>query len=73
MSISAMFYVSRIILTFVATIFIFNAAQRIDVSKIFKPDSTGEIKLIIIVLSFIIGYLFSNAIVSLFQELYLYI
>lgn len=73
MTLIQMFYIVRIILTVVSTLFIFNAVQRIDLSKIFKQGSGNEIRLLMMITSFILGYLFTDAIVSLFIELFSYL
>ncbi|MGD9909161.1 MAG: DUF1146 family protein [Candidatus Izemoplasmatales bacterium] len=73
MSLNQMFFIVRIILTVVSTLFIFNAVQRIDLQKIFKQGSGNEIRLLMMVSSFILGYLFTDAIVSLFIELFSYL
>lgn len=61
------FLIARIILFFVATIFIFNALQAIDLSKIFKKNATDQIRFIYMVMAIILGHLFVDAIVSLFE------
>jgi len=73
MTLVQMFYVVRIILTVVSTLFIFNALGRLDIQKIFKQNSTGEIRLLLMTSSFILGYLFTDAMVSLFYELFTYL
>ncbi len=61
------FLVARIILFFVATIFIFKAIQAIDISKIFKQNSGDQIRFLFMVIAIILGYLFVSAIMSLFE------
>lgn len=61
------FLVARIILFFVATYFIFNALQAIDISKIFKKNSSENIRFLYMVFAIILGYLFVDAIISLFE------
>lgn len=73
MTLNQMFYLVRIILTVITTLFIFNAIQRIDLQKIFKQNSGNEIRLLMMISSFILGYLFTDAIVSLFIELFSYL
>ncbi|QWB99675.1 DUF1146 family protein [Mycoplasmatota bacterium] len=63
------FLISRIILFFVATMFIFKALQAIDLSKIFKKNSADNIRFLFMVVSIILGHLFVDAIVSLFENL----
>jgi len=63
------FLISRIILFFVATMFIFKALQSIELSKIFKKNSSDNIRFLFMVISIILGYLFVDAIVSLFENL----
>ena len=63
------FFLSRIILFFVATIFIFRALQAIDFSKLFKKNSGDQIRFILMVIAIILGYLFVDALVSLFENL----
>jgi len=61
------FLIARIILFFVATIFIFNALQAIDLSKIFKKNSSDSIRFLYMVIAIILGHLFVDAIISLFE------
>lgn len=63
------FAISRIILFFVATVFVYNALQAIDFSKIFRQNSGNQIRFILMVLSVILGFLFVDAIISLFEIL----
>ncbi|MFP4478260.1 MAG: DUF1146 family protein [Candidatus Izemoplasmatales bacterium] len=63
------FYIARIILFFVATMFIFKALQSIELSKIFKKNSADSIRFLFMVISIILGFLFVDAIVSLFEYL----
>ena len=63
------FLISRIILFFVATMYIFKALQSIELSKIFKKNSSDSIRFLFMVVSIILGYLFVDAIVSLFENL----
>lgn len=63
------FLIARIILFFVATPFIYKALQAIDLGKIFKANSGDQIKFIFMVLSIILGYLFVDALVSLFENM----
>ncbi|MFH0992873.1 MAG: DUF1146 family protein, partial [bacterium] len=59
----------RIILFFIATPFVYKALQALDFSKLFMNNSSSQIRLLLIVLSFIMGYLFIDVIVSLFEHL----
>ncbi len=61
------FMVSRIILFFIATPFVYRALQSIDLSKVFKPDASDEIRFVLMVTSVILGFLFVDALVSLFE------
>ncbi|MBU0997020.1 MAG: DUF1146 family protein [Firmicutes bacterium] len=63
------FYILRIVLFFVSTFFIFRALQAVDLSRLFRANSTDQIRLIFVVISFILGYLFTDALVSLFENL----
>ncbi len=63
------FLISRIILFFVAAIFIYRALQAIDFSKMFKRNSGDQIRFILMVVSIIMGFLFVDAIMSLFEWL----
>lgn len=65
----SVFLVSRIILFFIATMFIFRAIQAIEINKIFKRNSGDQIRFLYMVISVILGYLFVDAIVSLFEHL----
>ncbi|MDY0023679.1 MAG: DUF1146 family protein [Candidatus Izemoplasmatales bacterium] len=65
----SVFLVSRIILFFVATMFIFKAMQAIDFAKIFRRNSGDQIRFLFMVISIILGYFFVDAIVSLFENL----
>lgn len=63
------FDIARLILFFVGAIFVYNALQAIDLTKMFKPNSTNQIRFIFMVISVILGYLFVDAFVSLFEML----
>jgi uncharacterized membrane protein YwzB len=63
------FFISRIILFFVATMFVFKALQAVDVSRIFRKNSGDQIRFLFMVIAVILGYLFVDAIVSLFENL----
>lgn len=65
----SVFFISRIILFFVATMFIFKAMQAIDIGRIFRKNSADQIRFLFMVISVILGYLFVDAIVSLFENL----
>jgi uncharacterized membrane protein YwzB len=65
----SVFYISRIILFFIATMFIFRALQTVDLTKIFKKNSADQIRFLFMVIAVILGYLFVDAIVSLFESL----
>ncbi|MCK5731980.1 MAG: DUF1146 family protein [Tenericutes bacterium] len=63
------FLVSRIILFFIATIFIFKAMQAFDFSKLFRKNSGDQIKFLFMVIAIILGYLFVDAVMSVFEWL----
>ncbi len=63
------FLIARIILFFVATYFIFMALQSIELNKIFKKNSAENIRFLMMVVSMILGHLFVDAIISLFENL----
>ena len=63
------FLIARIILFFVVTYFVYVALQAIDLSKIFKRNSSDSIRFLFMVISIILGYLFVDAIISLFEHL----
>lgn len=63
------FYITRIILFFFATWFIYKALQAIDFSKIFKRNSGDQIRFLLMIVSVILGFLFVDAIISLFEYL----
>ncbi|MBU1145072.1 MAG: DUF1146 family protein [Firmicutes bacterium] len=65
----SVFIISRIILFFVATIFVYKAMQSVELSKIFKPNSSDQIRFLFIVISIILGYLFVDVFISLFEQL----
>jgi len=64
---SRIFVISRIILFFVAVVFIFRAMQAIDFSKIFRKNSGEQIRFIFMVIAIILGYLFVDAVVSILE------
>ncbi|MBN2877939.1 MAG: DUF1146 domain-containing protein [Bacilli bacterium] len=61
------FVITKIIMFFVAVIFIFRAMQAIDFSKIFRKNSSDQIRFIFMVIAIILGYLFVDAIISIIQ------
>ena len=63
------FIISRIVLFFIAVIFIFKAMQAIDYSKIFRNNSGDQIKFMFMVIAIILGYLFVDAVMSIFEWL----
>lgn len=63
------FAILRIVLFFVATPFVYKALQALDFSQIFRPNSTDQIRLIMMFLSVILGYFFIDVLVSLFESL----
>ena len=62
-----LFSIARILLFFVSTIFIFKNIQAVNLEKIFKANSTEQIRFLFAVISVILGYLFTDALVSLFE------
>ncbi|HOP57382.1 MAG TPA: DUF1146 domain-containing protein [Bacillota bacterium] len=62
------FVITRIVVFFVATAFIFNGLKAVNFEKIFRPNSSGQIRLLIMVLSIVLGYLFADTFVSLFES-----
>lgn len=58
------FIISRIVLLFVATYFIFQALKALDLQKIFKANSTEQIRILYMVFSVVLAYIFVEAIVS---------
>ncbi len=61
------FTISKIIMFFVAAVFIFRAMQAIDFSKIFKKNSSDQIRFLFMVVAIILGYLFVEAVISIFE------
>ena len=64
----AVFFISRIILFFIATMFIFKAMQALDINKLFLRNSGDQIRFLFMVIAVILGFLFVDAIVSLFEN-----
>ena len=65
----APFLIARIILFFVATMYIYKSLQAIDYSKIFRKNTAESIRFLFMVISIVLGFLFVDAIVSLFEYL----
>ncbi len=63
------FIIARIVLFFIATPFIYKALQALDLSRIFKANSSDQIRFIYMVVSIILGYLFVDALISLFENM----
>ena len=63
------FIISRIVLFFISALFIYRAMQAIDYSKIFKRNSGDQIKFMFMVIAIILGYLFVDAVMSIFEWL----
>jgi uncharacterized integral membrane protein (TIGR02327 family) len=61
------FAIARIILFFIATPMVYKALQAIDFSRVFRANATEQIRLIMMILSVILGYLFIDAIVNLVE------
>ena len=66
---SRIFTISRILLFFVAVVFIFRAMQAIDYQKIFRKNSSDQIRFLFMVVAIILGYLFVDAVISVFEYL----
>lgn len=62
------FMILRVVLFFVATPVVFNALQAIDVSKVFRANSTNHIRILMMVVSIILGYFFADVLVSLVEH-----
>ncbi len=62
------FVIIKIVMFFVATIFIFDAMQAIDFSKIFRKDSGSQIRFLFMVIAIILGYLFVDAIINILES-----
>jgi len=69
MFLEEVFLIARIVMFFIATPFIYKALQAVDLSKIFKANSSDQIKFIYMVIAIILGYLFVDALVSLFENM----
>ncbi len=65
----AVFALLRILLFFAVTPFVYRTLQSLDLSRLFKNDDPRQIRFVLIVVSFIAGYLFVDAVVSLFENL----
>ncbi len=61
------FIALRFLLFFPVTYFIYKAMQAIDFSKLFRPNSSEAIRLLFMVCSVILGFLFVHAFVSLME------
>lgn len=53
---------------FVATVFIFRAMQALDMEKIFKKNSSDQIRFLYMIVAIILGYLFVDAIISILES-----
>jgi uncharacterized integral membrane protein (TIGR02327 family) len=62
------FRILRIILFFVATPFVFRALQALDFSRLFKENSSDQIRLILMILSVVLGYAFIDVLLSLIEN-----
>jgi len=69
MFLEEVFLIARIVMFFIATPFIYKALQAVDLSKIFKANSSDQIRFIYMVIAIILGYLFVDALVSLFENM----
>lgn len=62
------FTISRIVLFFVAAYFIFQSLKAIDLQKIFKPNSTDQIRIFYLIFSVVFGYLFVEAVIGMLEK-----
>lgn len=62
------FTISRIALFFVAVYFIFQALKAIDLQKIFKADSTDQIRIFYMIFSIVFAYLFVEAVIGILEQ-----
>jgi len=63
------FNLLRILLFFAVTPFVYRALQSLDFPRLFRNDDPKQIRLLLVVTAFIAGYLFVDAVVSLFENL----
>jgi len=61
------FTITRIIMFFVAVVFIFRAMQALDLSKIFRKNSADQIRFLFMAVAIILGYLLVDAVISIFE------
>lgn len=61
------FIAFRFLLFFPVTYFVYKSMQAIDFSKIFRPNSSEAIRLLFMVISVVLGFLFVHAFVSLLE------
>ncbi|HPJ23528.1 MAG TPA: DUF1146 family protein [Bacillota bacterium] len=61
------FVITKIVMFFVAVVFVFRALQAIDLTKIFRANSSDQIRFIFMAISIVIGYLLVDAVVSILQ------
>lgn len=61
------FTITKIIMFFVAVVFVFRALQAVDLSKVFRPNSSDQIRFIFMALAIVIGYLLVDAVISILQ------
>lgn len=61
--------ISRIILFFVAAVFIFRSMQAVDFQKIFKKNSGDQIRFLFMVIAIILGFLFVDSVMSVLEYL----
>ena len=61
------FVISRILLFFISVFFIFRAMQAVDFSKIFRKDSSEQIRLLFMIISIILAHLFVDAVMTVFE------
>lgn len=63
------FVIFRFVLFFPVTYLIYKYGQSIDFTKVFKPNSALAIRFLLMVMSVVFGYLFVDALVSLFEAI----
>ncbi len=60
--------ITKVVMFFIAVVFIFRAMNAIDFTKIFKKNSTDQIRFLFMVIAIVLGYLFVDAIISIIQN-----
>ena len=65
----SVFALLRIVLFFAVTPFVYRALQSLDLARLFRNDDPRQIRLVLVVVAFIAGFLFTSALVTLFENL----